>query len=85
MICLPIEKRRRVRALVKLAGAEFNRGICGESDLDVLREVNFQLNRWPNSPRTLALEERLANLTGKQVNRGRSGYQRWVGRGRVAS
>jgi hypothetical protein len=54
------------------------------TDQSVLREVNYQLSRTPNSIRSQAVRERLEKLTGKKPATGEGFVRRWIGRGKGA-
>ena len=66
--------------------AAFARHLRRITDLDVLREINWQLGRWPNSARTRLLADRIGKLTGKTPPTGLAGgSRRWIGRGKGAA
>lgn len=71
MSALTLVQRRRVAALMKARSGEYLNLLAHESDLDVLRQLNYQSARWASTDRGAMLAERLFQLTGRRPNTGR--------------
>jgi hypothetical protein len=80
------DQRQRVAHMMKTKdGAIFGAALRTETDLDVLRQLNWQLKRLPKSERGAMLNERLFQLTGKRPADGLSGHERWFARRKEAA
>jgi hypothetical protein len=75
------KQKQRVAAMMKARGPVYAALVNTETDLDVLRQLNWQIKRLPKSERGEALNNRLAELTGKRPADGLSGHERWFTRG----
>lgn len=76
------DQKQRVAAMAKAKDlAVFGALLRTETDLDVLRQLNWQLKRLPKSARGEALNNRLEELTGRRPSDGLSGHERWFTRG----
>lgn len=65
-------QKLRVGALIARKQPRFAELLAAESDLDVLREVNFQFRRMPDDRRTIAVLDRIEAITGKRPQTGRT-------------